>query len=269
MLSQDRTGDEPLGQFSVLMEDRHQIGRDLMGAWRRYQISALVIFTAFAAACVDVDDPAGTGGGLGEAELEAYLLANITAGPVIIDAYDRLYKAILGVPQPGVTIVPNASGGTASVGLDFDGDGSMETTASGSVTFLDPQVGFAGGATVAITGITGSSVNGQASAIVVPSGATSVFISAESPVAPSGTFSDGTTTTELHAIGVGMEFGAASSLVGSNSLKLAGYLSGQLHFHVLQGSTKIEADAFFLPDGSGGFSTQIVDEAGGFEFTIP
>ena len=243
-----------------------------MRAWRpRYLISALVILTAYASACVDVDDPAGTGGGLGEAELEAFLLANITAGPVIIDAYDRLYKTILGVPQPGVTIVPNATGGTATVAMDFDGNGTMETTASGSVTFLDPQVGFAGGATVAITGITGSPVNGQASAIVVPSGATSVFISAQSPgEAPTGAFSDGTTTTELYGINVGMEFGAAASLSESSSLRLAGYLSGDLHFHVLQGSTLINADAFFLPDGSTlGFSTRIVDEEAGIDITIP
>ncbi len=68
---------------------------------------------------------------------------------------------------------------------------------------------------------------------------------------------------------MGMEFGAATSLVGSNSLNLAGYLSGDINFQVRQGSTQIDADAFFLPDGSGGFSTRIISEAAGIDFTIP
>lgn len=209
-------------------------------------------------------------GNLDGAELETYLRTNIaTHGTVVIDAMDRVFQTVSGNPQSGVNIVPSATGGSGSVGMDFDGDGSNETTANGTLTFNNPQLGIAGGATIALTSINSPRVSGSGMASVTPTGATSVFLGAGAGATPSSTFSSGTTTTEIYDVSMGVDFGSGSPIMGASSLLLATELSGLIHFHVLRGEAKIDADAAFEPDGSGGFRLTVVDEQAGIFFTIP
>ena len=71
------------------------------------------------------------------------------------DAMKRMIGAAHGTNEPGVTVTPITNGVQASVGVDVDGDGTFETTLNGTVVYLNPAQGLAGGATLTITSIEG------------------------------------------------------------------------------------------------------------------
>lgn len=71
------------------------------------------------------------------------------------NAIQRLVLAASGQPQNGVTVTPIAGGVQASVGVDVNGDGSLETQVQGTLIFINAAQGLAGGANFTLTGITG------------------------------------------------------------------------------------------------------------------
>jgi hypothetical protein len=71
------------------------------------------------------------------------------------NAIQRLVLAASGQTQNGVTITPITGGVQGSVGVDVNGDGSLETSVQGRLLFINPSQGLAGGANFTLTGITG------------------------------------------------------------------------------------------------------------------
>lgn len=71
------------------------------------------------------------------------------------DAMNRMIGAVHGTTEPGVTVTQITNGVQAAVGVDVDGDGNFETTLNGTLAYLNPAQGLAGGATLTITSIAG------------------------------------------------------------------------------------------------------------------
>jgi hypothetical protein len=117
--------------------------------------SAAILTLLLAAGCdlkLNGDDDT-----LDAAAMEDFLTANFANVPNIIEALERLVETASGSPQPGVTIIPTATGVQGTLAIDLDGDGTRERTVAGSITFNNPQLGVAGGGTLVISGITGGS----------------------------------------------------------------------------------------------------------------
>ncbi len=93
------------------------------------------------------------------AKLEALVTAHYEDIPAFSQALERLVLHLSGTPQPGVNITPTATGGFGSVSVDTDGDGTLESTIVGSLTFNNPSIGIAGGATIDITEIAETAVD--------------------------------------------------------------------------------------------------------------
>jgi hypothetical protein len=91
------------------------------------------------------------------------------------NAIQRLVLAATGQPQNGVTLTPITGGVQGSLGVDVDGDGSLETQVQGRLIFINPSQGLAGGANFTLTGIvagapqtaSGSAVITQVSASII------------------------------------------------------------------------------------------------------
>jgi hypothetical protein len=72
------------------------------------------------------------------------------------DAMNRMIGAVHGTAENGVTITQITNGVQASVGVDVDGDGTLETTLNGTLIYLNAAQGLAGGATLTLTSIGGN-----------------------------------------------------------------------------------------------------------------
>jgi hypothetical protein len=108
---------------------------------------------------------------------EELLTDGLAKIPQMGEALTRLVLTIQGTPQPGVNITPITDGVQGSVGVDLDNNGSHETTVNGSLVYVDPNVGLAGGATLTITDIDGpTDIDGNLTALVTPASATDVII---------------------------------------------------------------------------------------------
>jgi hypothetical protein len=95
---------------------------------------------------------------------------------VQLEAAQRLLSAIAGNQVPGVTLVPSGNRVNATVDMDFDQDGTRETSVMGNVQFDNAQMSFDDGAAVSITGVTGVGVDGTVNATATTSGTGTVTL---------------------------------------------------------------------------------------------
>jgi hypothetical protein len=133
-------------------------------------LSVLTVTLALAASgCGDEgNDP----GGVTPGDIEQLLEDNLGDVSAIGDGMTRLIAALQGNPQPGVTLTPITNGVQGSVGLDLDGNGSLEATVNGTLVYIDPNIGIAAGATLTVTSIEGAATDGTLTVAVVPLSAT-------------------------------------------------------------------------------------------------
>jgi hypothetical protein len=91
------------------------------------------------------------------------------------EALQRVLLTLQGTPQPGVNFTETNTGVTGTVDVDVDGNGQRETTVSAVLTYLNPQVGITGGATLHVNSITGGAPQtATVDATVNPTGPTSI-----------------------------------------------------------------------------------------------
>jgi hypothetical protein len=126
----------------------------------------------------DADDESG---GVSEEELTAFFFENQDAPYVMFDAFSRVLMALDGTPVDGVSFTPRA--GTKAqliydgvIGLDFDYDGTYEVSVIGYIDFPGSEANLDSGATLYITNVTGSAVDGTAMADVTAAGPGSAFL---------------------------------------------------------------------------------------------
>ena len=162
---------------------------------------------------------------------------------VVLEAAQRLLSAIDGNTVPGVTLVPVGNRVDATVGMDVDGLAGMETEVRGNVQFPNENRSFDDGATVSITGVTGSSVDGSLSAVATTTGVGTVTV-------------DG-----------GGEFEGDSGVPVNLDLNLTvapatGLVLGTVDID----AGDLSATAFYEDNGFGGFQVRVVGND--FEFTV-
>ena len=123
---------------------------------RLFLMLLVLLGAALFAACHD-DDVIGAPT-VTPATIEALLLGKVDDIPGFSEALRRTLLHLGGNPQPGVDIVPTATGADFVIGVDKDGDGFYEGDVVGSFTWNDPMVGLAAGGVVQITNLTGNVV---------------------------------------------------------------------------------------------------------------
>jgi hypothetical protein len=96
-------------------------------------------------------------GALEPGAMQDFLETSFPNVPNLTEALQRLVLTASGSPQPGVNLIPTATGAQGTLDIDFDGDGIRERTVAGRITLNDVQAGIAGGGTLQITGMTGGS----------------------------------------------------------------------------------------------------------------
>jgi hypothetical protein len=116
----------------------------------------------------DVIDPVVT---------QAYLQRNFTKIPRITEAMGRVLLTLNGTPQNGVTFTPITGGVQGTVGVDLDGNGSLETTVDARVILNNPAQGIAGGGVLTVTAINAASTGGNATANITLVGTSTVTLS--------------------------------------------------------------------------------------------
>jgi len=171
--------------------------------------------------------------------------------PGFQQALQRLALAANGNPQTGVTITPISGGIQAAVGVDVNGDGSLETTISGTLIFLNQAQGLAGGADATITGVSGGAPQDlQAGGRITQTGANSLVLT------------DGQLTTHTHTRENDLEIEDANLSV-TITLGLPSVTgTADFDFNGLRGTLT------FLPDAVNGFRIQ-VSGSGFTTFTVP
>ncbi len=194
------------------------------------------------------------------ATVEAFLQDRFDNVPNLAEALERVMLTLGGSPQPGVTITPTATGGTGSVQVDVDGDGTSETTANGVLTFFTPSIGFAGGALLEITGITGRPVEVHLTSSVFPTSPTAVqFTGAEASFQSEGNRPE----VQVSDAEVSVDVGASAFSASAGSSAPAALIQGYVEFNV--GS--LFAVMLLEDDGAGGLLITVIGE--NFEFTVP
>lgn len=133
---------------------------------------ALSILTVSLALAVSGCDESSDEGGITPGDVEQILQNTFSDIPTIGNAFTRLIATLQGNPQPGVSLTPIANGVQGSIGLDFDGNGSMEATVNGTLVYNDPNVGISAGGTLTITSVDGAATDGTLTVVVVPFSAT-------------------------------------------------------------------------------------------------
>ena len=113
-------------------------------------------------------DESSDPGGVTAGDVEQVLQDTFSDIPTLSDALQRVIATLQGNPQPGVTLTPITDGVQGTVGLDLDGNGSMEATVHGTLVYIDPSIGIDAGATLTITGIDNAAADGTLTVAVVP-----------------------------------------------------------------------------------------------------
>lgn len=193
------------------------------------------------------DEGSGNNGVFTPEDMEDALEGSFGNIPKIGDALERIILTLQGTPQPGVTVTPITDGVQGSVGIDLDGNGSMETTVNGSLIFFDPNVGIDAGATAYITGITGANIDGELQVAITPLSPTDF------------NFGPGFGSFE----GENIEFNVPQIAVTADVSGAAPVLDGFATFAV----ESEPGTMFFEDDQQGGFQLRVV--FGGDEFTVP
>ncbi len=184
------------------------------------------------------------------ADVEAFLQANIGGAGAFFDAVRRVVLAAAGDAVEGVTFTPVADGLAVTIGMDFDGDGTYETTASGLATFWSPDMTFEQGATVEINSI--STPGGMSG-----SGSADVAATANGGVA----YAPGSASFRT---GSGAEVDIPA--MGFTVTPFADFIVGFVDFEVREGGGTVAGTIFFEDDGSGGWQMRVEGED--FEFVV-
>lgn len=179
-------------------------------------------------------------------DLERSLQRSFDNIPQMGDALTRVVQTLQGNPQPGVSFTNITGGVQGTVGVDLDGNGSMETTVSGTLTYIDPQQGIAAGANMHITGISGSQADGDYTGVIAPISPTAFAVSG------SGGFS-----------GEGVEVGVSGTSLSVDVATPTPVLDGIAFFQV----NAEDGTMYFEDDGQGGFQLRV--DFGGQEFVVP
>jgi hypothetical protein len=112
--------------------------------------------TMLAASCSSNSNGGNNNGNTDVADFQqdfSFALENNLAG--FGDAMNRLISAAGGTSEDGVTVTTITNGIQASVGVDVNGGGGLETTLNGTLVYLNPSQGLSGGATLTLTSIAG------------------------------------------------------------------------------------------------------------------
>jgi len=185
---------------------------------------------------------------IGQAEIAGFFLDNQNSAFVMMDGFSRLLQALGGIETPGITLTPRGlKRGVlvydGAIGLDFDENGTYEVHVIGNLTFPGTEPNLDNGATVRITGITGSSISGTAEADVTDLGFGAAFVSG------TGSF-EGSSGPP-----VDLGFEATISIFQSSVNGYADVLAGDL-----------EATIFFEPAQFAPFQIRVVSDD--FEFVV-
>jgi hypothetical protein len=194
-------------------------------------------------------DESNDPGGVTAGDIEQLLEETFSDIPAISDGMARLIATLQGNPQPGVNITPITNGVQGSVGLDLDGNGSMEATVNGTLVFIDPNIGIAAGATLTITDIDGAATDGSLTVAVVPLSATDLAFG------PGG--------GEFDPPGSG-------NIVSINQISFVADISAPTPVLDGFGTFAVEdapGSIFFEDDGHGGFQIRVA--FAGDEITVP
>lgn len=210
------------------------------------------------AACGEDEDPMGGGGGGGNIADPDVFETEVSArfGPAaagVIDALQRLLDASNGEPPDGVVISPTSTGADVTVQLDLDGDGTRESTVSGSV---DGEIET--GALFTVSGIS------------VPS----------LPDLSGGMSARGTQTTSTTLVFDQMSGSASADPPGPDNAASASIsngvitldlltqnLSGFIDIVVTSHGESLIIEITFESDGAGGWRARFEGE--GVDFTVP
>ena len=176
-----------------------------------------------------------------EDTLREYYTSGVTV--VQLEAAQRLLSAIAGNTVPGVSLVPNGTRIDASVGMDFDYDGTRETSVEGNVQFANSNMSFDDGASVNITGVTGAGVDGNVSATATTSGPGTVAL-----------------------VGTGQFEGDSGTPVDLGINLSVSPVTGQILGTVDIDAGDLSAMAIYEDNGVGGFRVRVVGDD--FEFVV-
>jgi len=205
-------------------------------------------------ACSDEPTAGGNGNLSDPAHFEAVMRATITQGTIgVMDGISRLTVALAGGTADGVTLTPSGGGVVAAVGVDLDGDGSRESTITGTLTG-----NLSAGAQITISSITSSqqptlSASGSASIVEQAPGLFLIDNASGSGGAdPPGSGNAANVTVTGAILTLDLTTGIPDGLI---DMLITG-----------EGST-LSVSALFSSDGSGGFSVQFIGD--NFEFTVP
>ena len=165
------------------------------------------------------------------------------------NAIQRLVLAASGQAQTGVTITPITGGVQGTVGVDVDGNGSLETSVAGRLIFINQAQGLSGGANFTLTGITGGApqtASGQA--VVTQVGPAQLTIS-------NGSFA---THTETRGNDLALTDVNLSTDVAGGAYKVSG--NADFEFNGLDGLLTFEpvGNWFRIVVSGSGFSTFII-----------
>lgn len=165
------------------------------------------------------------------------------------NAIQRLVLAVNGQPQTGVTLTPITGGFQGSVGVDVNGDGSLETTVAGQLVYINTSQGLAGGANFTLNGVTGGAPQTASGyAVLTQTGAASVSIT------------NGYVTTHTETRGNDIEISDVNLNigVGGGSYTVAG--TADFNFNGLDGTLTFEpVGTWFKITVSGtGFGTFVI-----------
>ncbi|KPK81709.1 MAG: hypothetical protein AMS25_05295 [Gemmatimonas sp. SM23_52] len=215
--------------------------------WFRARIPFLLaigLAVAFMVASCD-DDAGGPPAGLTVGQLEAFMgeVPSVLI-PAIADGYIRLIEAAQGGQPDGVTITDLGGGSyEATIEFDFDLDGTIETTVSGSGS---TQSGI-----FQVTDITGRDLTSSGSITATDVGG---FIEIQ------------TTGFEADKRGLTIDCDDESFVVMGLTSPSEPVLYGDLCIT----AGNIDMTVYFEDDGMGGYTTRVEGTAGGepFEFTV-
>jgi hypothetical protein len=179
--------------------------------------------------------------------IKAMFVQKLDNIPGLAAALQRTLATLGGDPQPGVNIVPTDTGGSFTVGVDLDGDGVQESNVTGTLTYLDANVGIAGGAVLQITELTGNTV--QLTTTIVPGGPTQAYFSEITANVPA----------EGHRAQVVVDSGQITVDVSTSPPTLSGYASFAVG--------DVSAYMVLSTDGVGNLVVTVTGE--NFTFTLP
>lgn len=219
-------------------------------------VAALVALGLFAVveACSDEPTTGQTGNLADPAVFEAVMRQTVTAGTIgVLDGINRLTAALAGGTPDGVTLTPGGGGVVAAVGVDLNGDGSRESTITGTLTG-----DISSGAQIVISSISAPqqpTLSAGGSAEILQQGPGLFLIdnaSGSGGADPPGSGNAANVSVTGAILTLDLTTGNPDGLI---DMLVTG-----------EGST-LSVSALFEPNGQGGFQVRFIGDD--FEFTVP